>query len=91
MCVLDRGEDIQRTSAGLECGVHDLVVRLGHDSRVSGGHLGRQADDQRFARASKISRTQLEAVMVRRMKSELELRWDGTRRFADCLAQTSRP
>jgi superfamily II DNA or RNA helicase len=39
-------------------------------------------DNQRFARASKWSRTQLEAVMVRRMKSELELRWDGTRRFA---------
>jgi superfamily II DNA or RNA helicase len=39
-------------------------------------------DNQRFARASKISRTQLEAVMVRRMKSELEKRWDGTRRFA---------
>jgi superfamily II DNA or RNA helicase len=39
-------------------------------------------DNQRFARASKISRTQLEAVMVRRMKSELELRWDGSRRFA---------
>lgn len=39
-------------------------------------------DNQRFARASKISRTQLDAVMVRRMKSELELRWDGSRRFA---------
>lgn len=39
-------------------------------------------DNQRFARASKISRAQLEAVMVRRMKSELELRWDGSRRFA---------
>ncbi len=39
-------------------------------------------DNQRFARASKISRTQLEAVMVRRMKSELEERWDGSRRFA---------
>lgn len=39
-------------------------------------------DNQRFARATPINRTQLEAVMVRRMKSELELRWDGTRRFA---------
>lgn len=39
-------------------------------------------DNQRFARASRISRTQLDAVMVRRMKSELELRWDGSRRFA---------
>lgn len=39
-------------------------------------------DNQRFARATAINRTQLDAVMVRRMKSELELRWDGTRRFA---------
>lgn len=39
-------------------------------------------DNQRFARAVPPSRTQLEAVMVRRMKSELELRWDGSRRFA---------
>jgi superfamily II DNA or RNA helicase len=39
-------------------------------------------DNQRFARAVPPSRAQLEAVMVRRMKSELELRWDGTRRFA---------
>jgi hypothetical protein len=39
-------------------------------------------DNQRFARATNINRSQLEAVMVRRMKSELELRWDGSRRFA---------
>ena len=39
-------------------------------------------DNQRFARAVRPNRTQLEAVMVRRMKSELELRWDGSRRFA---------
>ncbi len=39
-------------------------------------------DHQRFARGMKPSRAQLEAVMVRRMKSELELRWNGTRRFA---------
>ncbi len=39
-------------------------------------------DNQRFARAVKPNRTQLDAIMVRRMKSELELRWDGTRRFA---------
>src|SRR5271169_2951804 len=36
----------------------------------------------RFARAVRPNRAQLEAVMVRRMKSELELRWDGSRRFA---------
>ncbi len=40
-------------------------------------------DNQRFARAVRPNRAQLEAVMVRRMKSELELRWDGTRRFAE--------
>lgn len=39
-------------------------------------------DNQRFARAIRPNRTQLQAVMVRRMKSELELRWDGSRRFA---------
>jgi len=39
-------------------------------------------DNQRFARATPINRTQLDAVMVRRMKSELEKRWDGSRRFA---------
>jgi SNF2 family DNA or RNA helicase len=39
-------------------------------------------DNQRFARAAQFSRTQLEAIMVRRLKSELELRWDGSRRFA---------
>jgi superfamily II DNA or RNA helicase len=40
-------------------------------------------DNQRFARAVTPDRTQLEAVMVRRMKSELKLRWDGSRRFAE--------
>ena len=39
-------------------------------------------DDQRFVRRVKPNRAQLEAVMVRRMKSELERRWDGSRRFA---------
>lgn len=39
-------------------------------------------DNQRFARAVPLNRTQLEAVMVRRLKSELALRWDGSRRFA---------
>ncbi|MBE7500353.1 MAG: DEAD/DEAH box helicase [Verrucomicrobiales bacterium] len=39
-------------------------------------------DNQRFARAVRPNRAQLEAVMVRRMKSELERRWDGTLRFA---------
>lgn len=40
-------------------------------------------DSQRFARALIPDRMQLDAVMVRRMKSELKLRWDGTRRFAE--------
>ena len=40
-------------------------------------------DNQRFARAVPPDRKQLDAVMVRRMKSELQLRWDGTRRFAE--------
>ena len=39
-------------------------------------------DNQRFARCAPLNRAQLEAVMVRRMKSELELKWDGSRRFA---------
>jgi superfamily II DNA or RNA helicase len=40
-------------------------------------------DSQRFARAFIPDRIQLDAVMVRRMKSELKLRWDGSRRFAE--------
>lgn len=39
-------------------------------------------DNQRFARSVKPNRAQLEAVMVRRMKSELEVKWNGERRFA---------
>ncbi len=40
-------------------------------------------DNQRFARAVTPDRNQLDAVMIRRMKSELKLRWDGSRRFAE--------
>ncbi len=40
-------------------------------------------DSQRFARAVTPDRNQLDAVMVRRMKDELKLRWDGSRRFAE--------
>lgn len=40
-------------------------------------------DNQRFARAVPPNRAQLEAVMVRRLKSELKVRWDGSRRFAE--------
>ncbi len=46
-------------------------------------------DNQRFARGVQPNRLQLETVMVRRMKEELALKWDGSRRFAerkvDCL------
>jgi ERCC4-related helicase len=38
-------------------------------------------DNQRFARGIKIDRTQLQAIMVRRLKSELPPKWDGTPRF----------
>ena len=44
-------------------------------------------DNQRFARAVTPDRAQLEAVMVRRMKSELKLRWDGSRRFAERIVR----
>lgn len=40
-------------------------------------------DSQRFARAVTPDRNQLDAIMVRRMKDELKLRWDGSRRFAE--------
>ena len=39
-------------------------------------------DNQRFARGTPVDRAQLGAVMVRRLKSELERNWDGTSRFA---------
>ena len=44
-------------------------------------------DSQRFARAVTPDRNQLDAVMVRRMKSELKLRWDGSRRFAERMVK----
>jgi superfamily II DNA or RNA helicase len=44
-------------------------------------------DNQRFARAVTPDRNQLDAVMVRRMKDELKLRWDGSRRFAERVVQ----
>lgn len=44
-------------------------------------------DSQRFARAVTPDRNQLDAVMVRRMKSELKLRWDGSRRFAERIVK----
>lgn len=44
-------------------------------------------DNQRFSRAVRPNRAQLDAVMVRRMKSELSLRWDGSRRFAQRIVK----
>ena len=44
-------------------------------------------DNQRFARAVTPDRAQLDAVMIRRMKSELKLRWDGSRRFAERIVK----
>ena len=44
-------------------------------------------DSQCFARAVTPDRIQLDAVMVRRMKSELKLRWDGSRRFAERIVK----
>ncbi len=38
-------------------------------------------DNQRFARSTKPDRKQLETVMVRRLKSELPPKWDGSPRF----------
>jgi ERCC4-related helicase len=38
-------------------------------------------DNQRFARSTTPDRKQLQAVMVRRMKSELPPKWDGSPRF----------
>lgn len=38
-------------------------------------------DNQRFARSTPPDRNQLNAVMVRRMKSELPPKWDGSPRF----------
>jgi hypothetical protein len=39
-------------------------------------------DNPRFARGVEPDRKQLDAVMVRRLKSDLSKRWDGTDRFA---------
>ena len=40
-------------------------------------------DNQRFARGVKADPSQLQVVMVRRLKRELPPRWDGTPRFPD--------
>jgi superfamily II DNA or RNA helicase len=45
------------------------------------GALLELLDDQRFARGVRPDRAQLQRVMVRRLKSELPPRWDGSPRF----------
>ncbi|MCK6478838.1 MAG: DISARM system SNF2-like helicase DrmD [Planctomycetes bacterium] len=40
-------------------------------------------DSQRFARTRRLDRNQLGIAMVRRLKSEVKTRWDGTPRFAE--------
>jgi superfamily II DNA or RNA helicase len=47
------------------------------------GALLELLDDQRFARGVRPDRAQLERVMVRRLKSELPPRWDGSPRFPE--------
>jgi superfamily II DNA or RNA helicase len=47
------------------------------------GALLELLDDQRFARGVRPDRAQLEQVMVRRLKSELPPRWDGSPRFPE--------
>ena len=42
-------------------------------------------DNQRFARGVEPDHEQLNAIMVRRLKSELPKRWDGSSRFPDRL------
>jgi hypothetical protein len=53
----------------------------------NGGQRRLDQLNQRFARAVPPDRMQLDAVMVRRMKSELKLRWDGSRRFAERVVE----
>lgn len=81
-------EDSLRTKA-----VRTLVPHFEHKVFLTATpHNGYQAsftallellDDQRFAREVMPSKEQLGRVMVRRMKSELKKRWDGTARFPE--------
>lgn len=80
--------DSQRTMAIRTLGPHFehklfLSATPHNGYRESFAALLELLDSQRFARAVTPDRAQLEAVMVRRMKSELERRWDGSRRFAE--------
>ena len=81
-------EDSLRTRA-----IRTLVPHFEHKMFLTATpHNGYQAsftallellDDQRFAREVMPSKEQLGRVMVRRMKSELKKRWDGSARFPE--------
>ncbi len=80
--------DSQRTLAIRSLGPHFehklfLSATPHNGYRESFAALLELLDSQRFARAVTPDRNQLDAVMVRRMKDELKLRWDGSRRFAE--------
>ena len=78
--------DSQRTQA-----IRELVPRFEHKLFLSATpHNGysesftallEMLDNQRFARGVKPDEAQLRAIMVRRLKSELSKRWDGSDRF----------
>ncbi len=84
--------DSQRTLAIRSLGPHFehklfLSATPHNGYRESFAALLELLDNQRFARAVTPDRNQLDAVMVRRMKSELKLRWDGSRRFAERMVK----
>ena len=84
--------DSQRTTAIRSLGPHFehklfLSATPHNGYRESFAALLELLDNQRFARAVTPDRNQLDAVMVRRMKSELKLRWDGSRRFAERIVK----
>jgi superfamily II DNA or RNA helicase len=84
--------DSQRTLAIRSLGPHFehklfLSATPHNGYRESFAALLELLDSQRFARAVTPDRNQLDAVMVRRMKSELKLRWDGSRRFAERMVK----
>lgn len=84
--------DSQRTMAIRSLGPHFehklfLSATPHNGYRESFAALLELLDNQRFARAVTPDRNQLDAVMVRRMKSELKLRWDGSRRFAERMVK----
>jgi superfamily II DNA or RNA helicase len=84
--------DSQRTLAIRSLGPHFehklfLSATPHNGYRESFAALLELLDSQRFARAVTPDRSQLDAVMVRRMKSELKLRWDGSRRFAERIVK----